>query len=201
MPAAVVPSPLGLGLAVVASIDQYQVQALKALLGQVLQGGFAADPVVFVGRPDMGGEQQAAGVDDELALAALDFFVAVKAFVQHALLAAFDGLGIEHRHARTRLPRRGRALAVAAHQGLVEPRPAPVRLPAPKIVVDQWERRKLVRQEPPLATALGEVKQRIDNQAQRMLAAACVGQYFLNNLPLEISQVRFVHLWSDEKIR
>ena len=32
-----------------------------------------------------------------------------------------------------------------------------------------------------------------------MLAAARVGQNLLNNLPLEISQVRFVHLWSDEE--
>ena len=90
---------------------------------------------------------------------------------------------------------------MAAHQGLVEPGPKPVRLPAPEIVVDQWKRRKLARQEPPLAAALDQAKQRIDNQAQRILAAARVGQNFLNNLPLEISQVRFVQLWSDEKIR
>ena len=32
-----------------------------------------------------------------------------------------------------------------------------------------------------------------------MLAAVRVGQNFLNNWPLEISQVRFVHPWSDEE--
>jgi len=48
---------------------------------------------------------------------------------------------------------------------------------------------------------LGQVKQRIDNHAQRILAAARVGQNLLNNLPLGISQVGFVQLWSDEKIR
>ena len=36
---------------------------------------------------------------------------------------------------------------------------------APEIVVDQRKGWKFARQEPPLAAALGEVKQRIDNQA------------------------------------
>ena len=134
-------------------------------MGQLLQGGFAADPVVFLGWADVRGQQQAAGVDDELALAALNFFMAVKAFVQYAPLAAFDGLGVEHCHAWAGLPRRGRTLAVAPHQGLVEPGPASVGLPAPEIVVDQRKGWKFARQEPPLAAALGEVKQRIDNQA------------------------------------
>ena len=90
-------------------------------------------------------------------------------------------------------------MAVAAHQGLIKLGPTPVGLPAPKIIVNQRERRKLARQEPPLATALGQLKQHIDSQAQRILAAARVVQNFLNNLPLEISKVRFVHLWSDEE--
>ena len=80
-PAAVLAGPLGQGLAVVARISEDEVQALKALLGQLLQGCFAAHPVVFLGWDDVRGQPQAAGVDDELALAALDFFVAVKAFV------------------------------------------------------------------------------------------------------------------------
>ena len=164
-PAAVLAGPLGQGLAVVAGIGQDEAKSLKSLLSQLLQGCLAADPVVFVGRPDVGGQQQAAGVDEELALAALDFFVSVKALVQYAPLAAFDGLRVEHGHARARLPGRGRVLAVAAHQRLVERCPAPVGLPAPEIVVDQRKGWKFARQEPSLAAALGEVKQRIDNQA------------------------------------
>jgi hypothetical protein len=39
----------------------------------------------------------------------------------------------------------------------------------------------------PLTTTLGQVEQRIDNQAQLVLAAARVGHNFLNNLSLEIS--------------
>ena len=81
--------------------------------------------------------------------------MAVAAFVRHPPLAALDGLRVEHGYARARLTGRRGPLAVAAHQGLVEPGPAPVRLPAPEIVVNQREGRELVRQEPPLATALG----------------------------------------------
>ena len=84
-----VPGPLGLVLAVVAgvgqyeaqSFKQYEAQSFKSLLGQVLQGCFAADPVVLMGRPDVGGQQQAARINQQLALAALDFFVAVEVFV------------------------------------------------------------------------------------------------------------------------
>ena len=144
-PTAVVPSSLGQELAVVAGVGQYEAQSLKSLLGQVLQGCFAADPVVLVGRTDVGGQQQAARINQQLALAALDFFVTVEAFVHHPPLAAFDGLRVEHGYARAGLSGRRGPLAVAAHQGLVELRPAPVRLPAAEIVVDQREGRKLVR--------------------------------------------------------
>ena len=76
-----VPGPLGLVLAVVAGVGQYEAQSFKSLLSQVLQGCFAADPVVLMGRPDVGGQQQAARINQQLALAALDFFVAVEVFV------------------------------------------------------------------------------------------------------------------------
>ena len=92
--------------------------------------------------------------------------MAVKALVQHAPLAAFDRLGIQHGHARARLPERGSPLPLAAHQGLIERRPAPVDLPATEILVDQRESRKLVQQQPPLKAALCQIEQRIDNQAQ-----------------------------------
>ena len=51
------------GLAVVASVGQDETQSLKTLLGQLLQGRFAADAVVLVGRPDVSGQQQAASID------------------------------------------------------------------------------------------------------------------------------------------
>ena len=56
-PAAVLPGPLGQGLAVVAGIGQDEIKSLKSLLGQLFQGFLAADPVVFVGRPDMRGQE------------------------------------------------------------------------------------------------------------------------------------------------
>ncbi|NRT18721.1 hypothetical protein HNP98_001542 [Hymenobacter sp. 9A] len=59
-------------MADVAGIGQDEVRPLKTPLGQLLQGRLAANPVVFVGRPDISGPEQAADVDDELALAALD---------------------------------------------------------------------------------------------------------------------------------
>jgi len=50
----------------------------------------------------VGGLPQAIGTNDELAFAALNSFVDVRAFVP---LIAFDGLGVEHDCARARLPR------------------------------------------------------------------------------------------------
>jgi len=191
--------PFGQGLAAVARIREHQANPLNSLLAKLWQGSLSTDPVVFVGWSHVGRQQQAAGVDQQLALAALNFFVAVKALVAHAALPAVDGLGIQDGHARARLARGSGPLAVAAHQGLMEPGPAPVSLPAAEIIVDQRIGGKLARQEPPLAAALRPVEQRVDKQAQRGLAAARIGQDVLNNLPLEISQVRFVHLWSDEE--
>ncbi|GAB3726611.1 hypothetical protein GCM10027594_08400 [Hymenobacter agri] len=68
-----------------------------------------------MGRSNVRGQQQATRINEELALAALDFFVAVKALVPHAPLPAFDRLGIQHGHARARLPAGRGPLAVAAH--------------------------------------------------------------------------------------
>ena len=91
----------------------------------------------------MGNQQQAAGIDNELALAPLYFFVPIKAIGGHPALAAFNGLGIQDGHTRARLPGRSGPLALAAHQGLVEPGPAPVDLPAAEILVNQRKGRKL----------------------------------------------------------
>ena len=105
----------------------------------------------------MGGQQQAAGVDEQVVLAALDFLVAVKALVQYAPLAAFDRLGVGPDHAGRGLARRGGPLAVAANQRLVKLRPAPVGLPAPEIVVVQGVGGELAREQAPLAAAFGQV--------------------------------------------
>lgn len=125
----------------------------------------------------------------------------VEVFIGHPALAAFYGLGIQSGHTQARLPGGVGHLALAAHLGLVERRPVPTGLPAAEIIVDQRKRWKLMRQYAPLVTILGKAEQRIAHQTHLILAAAYIGQYFLNNLLLEISQVRSVHLCSDEKIR
>ena len=119
-----VPGPLDRGLAVAARTGEDGVTVLTTLLGQVLQGCLTAHPVVFMGQPGAGGPLQATGADDGLAGTALYSFVAVSAF---APPVACDGLGSEHGHARARLLQRSGARPVAAHQGLVEPGPAPGR--------------------------------------------------------------------------
>ena len=50
--------------------------------------------------------------DSELALAALDFFAAVKALVHYAAPAALDGLRVHDGYARAGLARGRRLLAV-----------------------------------------------------------------------------------------
>ena len=119
-----VPGPLDRGLAVAARTNEDGVTALTALQDLAQQGCLTAHPVVFMGQPGAGGPPQATGADDGLAGTALYPFVAVSAF---APLVACDGMGSEHGHAWARPLHRGSARPVAAHQGLVEPGPAPGR--------------------------------------------------------------------------
>jgi hypothetical protein len=113
------------------------------------------------------------------------------------VLAAFNGLGILDGHTRAWLPGKSSPLALSANQELVKPGTVPSDLPAAEIVVDQRIRQKLARQEPPLAAALRAMDQALDSHTYSTPAQSGVMQGFLNNLPVGISQVRFMHLWSD----
>ena len=62
--------------------------------------------------PARRGRPAAGRVDGKLALTALNLFMAVKAFVGHAALAALDGLGVNDGHAWAGLVRGGRPPAV-----------------------------------------------------------------------------------------
>lgn len=128
-----------------------------------------------MGRPDVGKQEQATGVDKELAFTALGFLVPIEAFGRYAPLAEFDGLGLEHGHARARLAGRRGPLPVAAYQRLVELGPAPVGFPAAEIRVGQRKSGKIVGQQPLLAAALGQGESRKDSRLR-----VCS---FFNNLP------------------
>ena len=121
----------------------------------------------------------------------------VEAFVGHAPLTGFNGLGLQNGYAGAGLARGSRLLTLQPDEYFIKTYPLPSSLPAPEIIKADRVRWKVIRQQPPLAAALRQVEQRIQNQAQRVLAAAGSRQAFFDNLPLGVGQVGFVHLWSD----
>jgi len=145
-PATVGLDPFGQGPAVVAGIGKYELQPVKALAVQFFQCRPPPGSVVLVGRPDVGGQQPAAHVNGELALAALNLFVAVKAFVGHAARAALDGLGVNDGHAWAGLARGGRPPALVCNQHFTEFCPAPVGLPTAEMVKANRVRRQVIGQ-------------------------------------------------------
>ena len=72
-------------------------------MAQLFQHCPAIGLVVIVGRLDVGGQQPAARVDGELALAALKLFIAVKAFVRHAAFTTLNRLCAHDGQARAGL--------------------------------------------------------------------------------------------------
>jgi hypothetical protein len=107
----------------------------------IFQGCFSADPVVDMGRADVGGSK---ALVSSMGWAALNF-VPVKAFGQHAVFMPWM-VSIEYDYARAGLRQRHCLLPVAAHQPLMELCPLSSDLPRSGIGVDQQKRRKLACQ-------------------------------------------------------
>src|SRR3712207_5909067 len=108
-----------------------------------------------------------------MALPPFDLLGTVVATLFSAHARGLDRLGIHDGRAGLRVPLEAYPRALA--QGRVHPLPRPVQTPEPKVVVDGFPRREVVRLESPGAAALYDVEDGVEDLAQGIDARTPVG--------------------------
>ena len=146
-----------------------------------------------LGRMGDGEQQQAERIGHDVALASLDLLASVVA-ANPSTLGGFDALAVDHAGRRTgfaafQFPR-------AHHQQMVDALPQKTVAPRVKIALDRGNRRKVLRQHPPLATARRDVEDRIHHRTQiggsRPASSFRRRQQRRDQLPLATRQVAWI---------
>ena len=154
---------------------------------------FGAIAVLDVGRQDHYQQQQADRVDQNVALASVDFLARVVAALV-ADLAALDTLTVDGARAGLGLSSLGQADMLA--QMRVNLLPQAIALPESEIVIDGAPGREMSRQVAPLATGFDEVEDSIEQLAEgvfpRAPFLAGLGKTVIDELPFGVAQVRCI---------
>src|SRR6202035_5574930 len=122
-----------------------------------------------VGRVHLHSEQRAAGIGDNVTLAALHSLACIKP-AWAATFRRFHTLAVDDPSRRSALA--SRRSAGALHQHTIDPPPDVAVAPTIKIVLDRCERRKIFRQGAPLAAGGKNIENRIDDDAKVPLRRA-----------------------------
>jgi hypothetical protein len=162
--------------------------------GPALENGFENHrrgvAVLNIGAVHDKADQEAAGVGDDVAFAAIDLFPGVKA-PYSAAFGGFNALAVDH--ARRRAGFAARSFARRHHQRVVHRPPESAVAPLIEVVLNRGERREILRQQPPLAARPCNERQRVHNLAQidgaRAAKTARRGQHGLQQCPLRIAQI------------
>ncbi len=111
--------------------------------------------VLNIGGVDHGEQQQAKGIGNYVALAALDLFAGVIP-ANPSTFSGFHALAVDH--ARRRAGLSALKFAGAGHQQMVDCLPQPSIAPSVEVTPDCRDRREILRQHSPLTTADRDVE-------------------------------------------
>jgi|SRR5438874_8162618 len=128
-----------------------------------------ARSILNIRRVHIGTQYQAAAIDQDVALAAVDPFGAVVA-TNAADAGRPDGLAVDNACTRLRIAADGRAELLAQHG--VEVLPGAIQTPQAEIVIGSLPGCELVRQQPPGAATPNDVEDGVQNLAQRVEAGS-----------------------------
>src|SRR6202035_1762100 len=135
----------------------------------VFQQRYRTVIVLDVGRVHLHSEQRAAGIGDNVTLAALHSLASIKP-AWAPTFRRFHTLAVDDPSRRSALA--SRRSAGALHQHTIDPPPDVAVAPTIKIVLDRCERRKIFRQGAPLAAGGKNIENRIDDDAKVPLRRA-----------------------------
>jgi hypothetical protein len=122
--------------------------------------------ILDIGRMDQGGDQQTAGVGEDVALAALDLLARVIP-ARPAAFSGFDALAVNHSGARRGLaPRR---LPAGHQQQMIDRGPKAAVAPGVEIALNRRHWREVSWQHPPGLPATQNVQQGVGDRPQRPL--------------------------------
>src|SRR5215212_6093748 len=110
-------------------------------------------------------EYESLRVHQQVALTPFDLLAPVVSALFSAHRGALDRLGVHHASAGLRVPFQSNAQAFA--EGLVDPLPATVDAPFPEVVVDGGPPGEVVGEQAPLATALKDVEDGVEDLSRR----------------------------------
>ena len=140
--------------------------------GLTEEGGqqlFGAIPILNMGGQDGHHEQQADGIDQDMAFASVDFLAGVVTPLV-ASLGAFDALAVDDGRAGVAFA--SFRLARLFPQASVNGDPQTVLLPGSEVMINGAPGRKVVRQIAPLAGGLGEVEDGVEQFPMAVLAGS-----------------------------
>src|SRR5918998_250490 len=151
--------------ALVTPIHPQVREAWKALASGLQQ---QPDPILvgYLSAVDLGLEDQAFRIHEQVALAPADLLAAVVASMFTADPARLGRLRIDDTRARLRFSPQPYPQALA--QRHVEPLEGPVDAPLPEPMVDGFPRREVTRQEPPGTATLEQVEDSVQDLAWAM---------------------------------
>jgi hypothetical protein len=143
-------------------------------------------------------EHEAFGVDQDVALTPLDLLGPIVTPVLPAYPGALHRLGIHHARAGLRISLQAHTQAFS--ESSVDTLPGTIDTPSPEIVVDGWPSRKVVGKQAPLATALQDVEDGVQDRTKVVGPWASIsfgsGHVRFDVFPFgvrEICWVRFSH--------
>jgi hypothetical protein len=140
-----------------------------------------------------GQQNESHRIDQEVALAPVDFLAGIVASLV-AALRALDALSVED-------PRTGMALSPRHHTQMLSQMPVDCHqesfaFPLPEVVIDRTPRRKVFRQIAPLAGGLGQVEDRIEQFPVAMLPGTSgperFGKAVVNEFPFGVGEIASV---------
>src|SRR4029453_19325934 len=129
--------------------------------------------VLGAGRVDHHAQDQAEGIDQDVALAAKGLLARVVAALGPAAISRFHALAVDDGCAR--LTRSPLLLSQVATQAGVNWLPGPVQAPSPEVAIDGLPRRILARQVAPGTSRARQVEDGVERQAQVSLPAPAAG--------------------------
>src|SRR4029453_8675048 len=152
--------------------------------------------VLGAGRVDHHAQDQAEGIDQDVALAAKGLLARVVAAFGPAAISRLDALTVDDGCARLTLP--PLLLAQVATQAVVNALPGPVQAPSPEVAIDGLPRRILARQGRPGTSRARQVEDGVERQAHVSLPVPAAGfgrrDKGFDILPLSVGKVAGVEL-------